>query len=450
MREFIYGTTAQYEKLWERLTGEQSKRIRFNVMIPGDQSAQLYFETNINGSGVVVKLKPTTVDIPLSYNGYCDSLRKLVLGQSIVCSTVKELKTLFTGMRVEYPTIKQADSHMRIVAENVQQAKADSGSWVGVQNINSAELAAKIKERIVGQDAQIEGLAERVCNHLKKPNPKKPLTVMLPGPTGTGKTETARAIASELQARFGSNNFPFILINCNEYQEDYRISQLIGSPAGYVGHNESCVMEPVREAETALIVFDEYEKAHSSIHTAVMNWMDTGTITLSKPDENGKMEYDCTKYIIIMTSNIDMKRGIKSHMKFNIQNDIASSIDSAQDLRMTNDACRKIMVANGFKPEIASRISYFFEYKQLTPKDMKKIMAITLKNKAKEYGINVVEIADELVESMNDKYQISSFGVRSLESDLDSLIGDAINEGIDCNAEYKVAGTVEHIILTRR
>ena len=449
MRAFVYGTAAQYEGLWTKLTGTQPKRIKFDVSLPENQRAQLYFETNSNG-GVILKLNPTSTDAPLSYNGHCEALRKLISGQRIVCSTMQELKTLFADMRVEYAAIEQADVPIRVDTATAQQPVASEVQQGTVKSINATELTGKIKERIIGQDAQVEGLVARVCNHLKKPNPKKPLTVMLPGPTGTGKTATARAIASELQERFGRDNFPFILINCNEFQEDYRISQLIGSPAGYVGHGESCVMEPIRKAETAIIVFDEYEKAHSSIHTAVMNWMDTGVITLSKPDENGKMEYDCTKYIIIMTSNIDMQRGINSHMKFNIASASIRSGNVSQGSQTANDACRKIMVANGFKPEIASRISYFFEYKQLTHEDIKKIMVLTLKNKAKEYGLNVVEIADGLVESMNNKYRVSSFGVRSLESDLDSLIGDGIECEVDVNAEYKAAGTLECITFTRR
>lgn len=449
MRAFVYGTAAQYEGLWAKLTGNQPKRIKFEVSLPGNQRAQLHFETN-RDSGVVLKLKPTETDAVLSYNGRCEALRKLVSGQSIICGTIQELKALFADMRVEYAAIEQADVPIRVETTTAQQPNARKRRQGPVKNVNATELANKIKERIIGQDAQVERLVSRVCNHIKKPNPKKPLTVMLPGPTGTGKTATARAIASELQEKFGRDNFPFILINCNEFQEDYRISQLIGSPAGYVGHDESCVMEPVRKAEAAIIVFDEYEKAHSSIHTAVMNWMDTGVITLSKPDKRGNMEYDCTKYIIIMTSNIDMKQGINSHMRFSIPNAITVADTATKSSQTANDACRRIMVANGFKPEIASRIAYFFEYKQLTPEDIKKIMVLTLKNKAKEYGLNLVEIADELVDSLNKKYRVSSFGVRSLESDLDSLIGDGIDGEVDENAEYKASGTLERITFTRR
>ena len=108
------------------------------------------------------------------------------------------------------------------------------------------------------------------------------------------------------------------------------------------------------------------------------------------------------------------------------------------------------MVANGFKPEIASRIAYFFEYKHLTAEDICKIMILTFRNKAKEYGCNVGDIDRRLVNDIQSAYGASEFGVRSLESDLDRILGTQIPMNMDASAQYNVSGRLDRMEFTRR
>ena len=360
------------------------------------------------------------------------NLNRLESGQTLECGSAEELRQVFSGMAPDYMTAQDPfEEKPRQRAANVY--------------IDPTALAAAIKERIVGQDAQIDGLAMCVCNHLKKKDPKKPLTVMLPGPTGTGKTATAKCLAEELQKVLGKENFPFILINCNEMREGYRISQLIGSPAGYVGYGDKCVMEPLRKTSTALIVFDEYEKAASDIHTAVMNWMDSGRVTLSRAKDGEEAELDCAGSVIVLTSNIDMSVGKRTRMRF----DTGEGADVAERAS-DSDRCRKAMVANGFRPEIAGRVSYFFEFNELSAADIRKITELTLCRKAAEYGLNVTEVSSPLLDALAERYGIGTFGVRVLESDLDRLIGEKVTEAPDADAEYALSGTPDDITVTRR
>ena len=443
MREFIYGTESQFVALWNRLTSGSAKRIMFDVNVPKiNKQGTLVFGT-AGVAKVSVKLATGSASA-FEFNLQSESLISLLKGNVLYCNSVRELTDLFCGMKNDLPEERHTEERIQVRQERERRI-------LPVKKIDAAELAGTVKQQILGQDEQVDGIAVSISNHLRKTNPKKPLTIMLPGPTGTGKTATAKAFASALQEIYGKDALPIITINCNEYKEEYRISQLLGSPAGYVGYGEGCVMEPVKSSDCAIIVFDEYEKAHSSIHTAVMNWMDTGIITLSKADENGAAEYDCKRSIIIMTSNINMSAASQvgsRGMWFRIGSRRANA--PTINTRQVNDKCRQIMVANGFKPEIASRIAYFFEYKQLTSEVIGEIMVLTFKNKAKEYGCNVTSLGRKLVNDIQSAYGVSNFGVRSLESDLDRILGDQIPMDIDSNAEYDVCGRLNKMEFRRR
>lgn len=441
MREFVYGSFVKFSNLWNKLMDGYPKRIKFNVNIPTtNHQAKLIFAT----AGVsMVSISLNTYGLDQSeYEGQSETLKDLLSGSTLYCNSPADLKTIFSSMQIDYTE--------HINTQDVEaQLEERSRSILPTKFIDPIELANIVKKKIIGQDLQIEEMAISISNHLRKTNPKKPLTIMLPGPTGTGKTATAKEFAKVLQDIYGKDSLPIIVINCNEYKEEYRISQLLGSPAGYVGYGDECVMEPIKYSDCAIIVFDEYEKAHSAIHTAVMNWMDTGIINLAKSSEKNTSGYDCKRSIIIMTSNIDMSGANFSskNLCFKINN---TPTLNHHNIRHSNDACRQIMVANGFKPEIASRIGYFFEYNQLTADDVLKIMILTFKNKALEYGCKIANIGNQLLDDIRIKYKVSQFGVRSLESDLDRILGAQIPVDLDTNFEYDINGHLNNIQFTRR
>ncbi len=422
MKQFIYGSKKQFNALFERtIANGTGKKISYSVRISNTQQAKLVFRSTGNNSVRVCLVSIDGTELEFENT----SLRRLTEPSGIVARDADELQSIFQNLRVNFPQGNDG-ANKDASAENTQ---------IDFFSLNPEEISASMKERIVGQDEHIDGIVRSVCNHLKKPNPIKPLTIMLPGPTGVGKTATARQVAKELQKVLGVEKCPLMIVNCNELAEEYRISQLIGSPAGYVGHAEPPMMTQIQNAPTAVVVFDEYEKCHAAIHRATMNWFDTGVITLSKAnDENGNMSFECPKAIFIMTSNIDMSvRGAEEEF-----------------IQSTNDKCRKIMVANGFKPEIASRISYFYEFNALTMEDYRKIMSLVFKNKALEYGVKVVNIEESIVNEMQERWQASTFGVRSLESDLDNIIGSQITKELALGGEYDIGGRLEELTFTRR
>ncbi len=426
MEKFVNGTPKQFENLYTKLIEGRIKRIRFIVTFPNGGRARLVFES-VDRNAVKIFLEAHDDETLPSYSGNCELFRALLSGACPQFTNARELGDYFARARSEYPQPQRV----------VRQRKM----------IDANQVAERVKENIVGQDAQVDGIIKSIYSHLRKTCPKKPLVMMFAGPTGVGKTETARKIAEILQEEFGKEQLPLIIVKCNEFQESYRISQLIGSPAGYVGHDEPCLMEPIKKSDSAIIVFDEFEKAHSEIHTVTMDWMDRGKITLSRIEDDGiSAEYDCAASIIILTSNIDISGGISVSMRFDLTDDRESKVGHTSS---NDDRCRTVMVQNGFKPEIAGRISKFFKFNSLSKADLSKIAVIAFKNKFKEYGFIVDEISDELREDIEQSSDVSRFGVRPLENALEEVLGEQLPVvPVEGEKHLRVGGTLHRLTFT--
>lgn len=438
MKQFVYGSQKQFENLYTQLTEGGRKRVWYTVAFPNGGRARLGFES-ADGHTVKILLATYGDEALPGYSGNCELFRALLSGACPQFTNARELRDYFARARSEY-------SQPHSATENTSEMKPQR---VVRQRkiIDAARVAERVKESIIGQDAQVDGIVKSVCCHLRKPKPKKPLVMMLAGPTGVGKTETARKIAGILQEEFGKEQFPLIIVKCNEFRESYRISQLLGSPAGYVGHDEPCLMEPIKKSDSAIIVFDEFEKANSEIHTVIMDWMDTGKITLSRIEDDGiSAEYDCAASIIILTSNIDISGGTSVSMRFDLTDDRERIVDHTFS---KDDRCRRVMVRNGFKPEIAGRVSKFFEYRPLSKADLSKIAVIAFKNKFMEYGFIVDEISDELRIDIEQSFEVSKFGVRPLENALEEVLGEQL-PAVPAEGErhLRVGGTLRRLTFT--
>lgn len=439
MRQFVYGNARQFASLYEQLSGETRKKIWFTVAFPNGEHARLGFY--YTGEQIVLEMAQFGNEEFPSYNGDNELFHKLATERHAEFESEEQMRSAFYAARNIYERVSRH--------EQTEEAQNEDKRIVHVPTVvDSVKLADKIKTRIIGQDAQVEGICKCVCNHLRKKSPKKPLVIMLPGPTGVGKTATAQYLAECLQEMFGRNDFPLIYVKCNEFKESYRISQLIGSPQGYVGHNESCMMSVVARTGRFILLLDESEKLHSDIFTAIMQWMDTGKVTLSRI-EDGKdtADYDCRGSIFILTSNIDMRSGVYSSLRFAIPEEDPESQDISATVQF-DDRCRRIMVNNGFKPEIAGRISKFFEFKHLTQEDVSQIAVLALKNKFAEYGFVADEIDDLLLEDVRSRYASSEFGVRPLENALDEVLGMQLPPLSNDEKHIKVGGTIESLTIT--
>jgi type VI secretion system protein VasG len=159
-------------------------------------------------------------------------------------------------------------------------------------------LGEKLRQRVIGQDQALEAIASRIkTSRARLENPQRPIAVMLlVGPSGVGKTETAVALAETL---YGGEQ-SLITINMSEFQEAHTVSTLKGSPPGYVGYGEGGVLtEAVRRRPYCIVLLDEVEKAHRDVHEIFFQVFDKGQME----DAEGRL-IDFKNTIILLTSNV--------------------------------------------------------------------------------------------------------------------------------------------------
>ena len=229
------------------------------------------------------------------------------------------------------------------------------------------QMAEEIKNHIIGQDKAVEALAQVIKrSRTGVASHKKPIgSFMFLGPTGVGKTETVKALAEYM---FGETD-SMIRIDMSEYQEKFNVSRLIGSPPGYVGHEDGGQLtEAVRRKPYSVVLFDEIEKAHPDVFNTLLQVLDEGRLT----DSLGR-EIDFTNTVIIMTSNVgarkvaDFGSGIGFQSKSTVVNESAKT-----------DSIIKKELKNKFSPEFLNRLDQIILFDQLSHDNILKIVDIEL------------------------------------------------------------------------
>ena len=283
------------------------------------------------------------------------------------------------------------------------------------------DMEARLKEMIIGQDSAVEGL----CKVIKRSrtgvsSPKKPIgSFMFIGPTGVGKTETVKALT---EYYFGSES-NLIRIDMSEYQEKFNVSKLIGSPPGYVGHEEGGQLtEQVRRKPYSVVLFDEVEKAHPDTFNTLLQVLDEGRLT----DSLGRT-VDFTNTIIIMTSNV----GAKKVSDFGVGVGFESKTSMAAGKAHVESIIRKEL-KNKFSPEFLNRLDDMILFDSLTQEHMVEIVDIELNKTIKRldaqgYKIKVMKAAKLfLAEQGYDPL----YGARPLKRAVQNYVEDILADAI--------------------
>jgi ATP-dependent Clp protease ATP-binding subunit ClpC len=283
------------------------------------------------------------------------------------------------------------------------------------------DMESKLKEMIIGQDNAVEGL----CKVIKRSrtgvsSSKKPIgSFMFIGPTGVGKTETVKALT---EYYFGSES-NLIRIDMSEYQEKFNVSKLIGSPPGYVGHEEGGQLtEQVRRKPYSVVLFDEVEKAHPDTFNTLLQVLDEGRLT----DSLGRT-VDFTNTIIIMTSNV----GAKKVSDFGVGIGFESKSGVARNKSHVESIIRKEL-KNKFSPEFLNRLDDMILFESLTKEHMLKIVDIELNKtisrmEAQGYKFKVMKAAKLfLAEQGYDPL----YGARPLKRAVQNYVEDILADAI--------------------
>ena len=302
-----------------------------------------------------------------------------------------------------------------ITVEMIQEIIEES-TGIPVQKLQKAkqqkmkDLKERLASKIIGQDKAIEKVANAMLRASVglKPKTRPTASFLFLGPTGTGKTELTKTLAAEL---FGSKD-AMIRLDMSEYMEKHSVSKLIGSPPGYVGHEEAGQLtEQVRRNPYSIILLDEIEKAHPDVMNMFLQIMEDGRLT----DSQGRV-VSFTETIIIMTSNAGV--GSKTLGSIGFGSDEQEEVQS--------NIIDKI--GNYFKPEFLNRIDSIIEFNHLQKENLVEIidiMIVELKETLEEQGISI-EIDKEAKEKIAELGYSSVFGARPLRRAIQEQIEDKI------------------------
>ena len=275
---------------------------------------------------------------------------------------------------------------------------------------NLANLEENIKKVVYGQDTAIEQIVDKILVSQAglKADDKPVGAFVFMGPTGTGKTETAKALANQL----GVN---LVRIDMSEYMEKHSVSKLIGSPPGYVGHDENAgiLITKLQENPNCVLLLDEIEKAHPDVSQILLQVMDNGKLTGS----NGK-EADARNCTLILTTNLGAKDAEKNTIGFGGDGDNHVYEDKA--------------LKKFFSPEFRNRLDGVIIFNKLGKPVMMKIVGkflVELKNMVKDKNIKIT-VSDEALDYLVDKGFDPKMGARPLQRVIDQEIKRPLSKQI--------------------
>ena len=323
------------------------------------------------------------------------------------------------------------DSESKLVVTESEIAAVVS-EWSGIPVSRVAEeeserllrLEEELHQRVIGQDEAVVAVSKAVRRaRAGLKDPKRPIgSFLFLGPTGVGKTELARSLASNL---FGDEN-AMIRIDMSEYMEKHAVSRLVGAPPGYVGYDEGGQLtEAVRRRPYSVVLFDEVEKAHPDFFNMLLQVLDDGRLT----DNQGRT-VDFRNTVIIMTSNLGAKY---------LKEDAAAmgflAAKGEHESGKDKESIKKDVlqaVKSHFRPEFLNRIDEMIVFHALETEQLQSIVRILLQSvttRLHEQGMEL-EVSDEAMEKIVAEGTDFAMGARPLKRAIQRLVEDPISDAI--------------------
>ena len=333
---------------------------------------------------------------------------------------------------------KTSSSQPEVTEEDIAEV-VSSWTKIPVQKLAESDtdrlkkLESVLHQRVIGQEEAVKAVARAVKRgRVGLKDPKRPIgSFLFLGPTGVGKTELSKALA---EAMFG-NEESMIRVDMSEYMEKHSVSKMIGSPPGYVGHEEGGQLsDQVRTHPYSVLLFDEIEKAHPDVFNILLQVLDDGHIT----DSKGR-KIDFSNTVIIMTSNAGAKAIIEpKKLGFAAKDDPAGDYKRMKQNVM--DEVKQI-----FRPEFLNRIDEIIVFHALEKTHMKKIVTLMCRDFTKriedqmDIRLTLRESAKALIA---EKGTDAKYGARPLRRALQTELEDKLAEAI-LNGEVKRGDCIE-------
>lgn len=342
---------------------------------------------------------------------------------------------------------KQMSANRGTVTED-DIAKVVAG-WTGIpvtrltedESQRLLQLEKVLHERVVGQDEAVAAVAKAIRrSRVGLKDPKRPIgSFLFLGPTGVGKTELCKTLA---EAMFGDEN-AMIRIDMSEYMEKHTVSRLVGSPPGYVGHEEGGQLtEKVRRKPYSVVLFDEIEKAHPDVWNILLQILEDGIVT----DSQGR-RVDFKNTIIVMTSNVGAKNitAADTPLGFDGSGEAAKRTEEERFARIKDAVMAELRQT--FRPEFLNRIDEIIVFHQLTEENIRSIarrMLDTIGSRMAAQGITLQADDDAVAALAKDGFD-ARYGARPLRRTLQNEVEDVVAEQM-LDGQLK-SGDTAHIRL---
>ena len=321
-----------------------------------------------------------------------------------------------------------SDSSPMVNEEDIAQIVA---SWTGVpvqkltesESVKLLNMEETLHKRLIGQDEAVKAVSKAIRRaRVGLKNPNRPIaSFIFSGPTGVGKTELTKALATYF---FGSEE-AMIRLDMSEFMERHTVSKLIGSPPGYVGFNEGGQLtEAVRRRPYTVVLFDEIEKAHPDVFNLLLQLLEDGRLT----DSKGRT-VDFKNTLVIMTSNIGSKVIEKGGggLGFEFSGESAEESQYTRIRSLVNEELKQY-----FRPEFLNRLDEIIVFRQLSRDEVKEIAEIMLKEvfgRMGEKGITLT-VSDAFKERLVEEGYNPAYGARPLRRAVMRLLEDSLAEEV--------------------
>ncbi len=304
-------------------------------------------------------------------------------------------------------------------------------SWTGVpvqkltetESVKLLNMEETLHQRLIGQDEAVKAVSRAIRRaRVGLKNPNRPIaSFIFSGPTGVGKTELTKSLASYF---FGSEE-AMIRLDMSEFMERHTVSKLIGSPPGYVGFNEGGQLtEAVRRRPYTVVLFDEVEKAHPDVFNLLLQLLEDGRLT----DSKGRT-VDFKNTLLIMTSNIGSKVIEKGGggLGFEFSGDSLEDSQYNRIKSLVNEELKQY-----FRPEFLNRLDEIIVFRQLSKNEVKEIAEIMLREvfvRLQDKGIKL-SVTDAFKERLVEEGYNPSYGARPLRRAVMRLLEDSLAEEV--------------------
>lgn len=421
MREFVYGTAAQFNVLDKELSS--GKKYKFEGrMLPDSCStdrACIWFAKIDDVYYLFIDKGITTSVENDDFRFLLDRGETKFVCMEDMISFFQSLQPLFP-VRAEEDNGTTATTEIGVMCEQSENSTTDThtskleqeiiiNDVVDKQKLKEIktasgrtkmvwpeELATPLKNKVFGQDRVIDVLADKiVINQIRKE--KKLLVIALVGPTATGKSETAKSLAEVMSEAYGTQ-YGYIEIAGSEFIGEHTVHRFFGAPPGYVGHGQATVLEPIRQNPNHVIVINEIEKADDKILVGLMEAIDTGVLGMA---DNSK-PIDLNKCILLLTSNIP------------IDMDKYETLSNFEQSEMCRDAFTK----HCGRPEISGKIGNFLVFSPLSDDATTDIIVKFVREELEGYDLKLVHIDEYLMaDFLKHQTKYGARGIRGLVSD---------------------------------